>query len=87
MFIIIVFFLNCAVCEIMWKHFTAEQASDDNKAYSHFITEDITNTHSEYVIIIAFPRKQWLLEGALIVTFICTLPVFNFLWRNSQTGA
>jgi hypothetical protein len=33
-----------------------------------------TNTHSEYVILIPFPRQR-LRESALNVTFICTLPV------------
>ena len=34
-----------------------------------------TNTHSEYVIIIAFPRQQWLRESASVLTFIRSLPI------------
>ena len=29
-----------------------------------------TNTRSEYVILVAFPRQQWLREPSLNVTFI-----------------
>ena len=30
----------------------------------------------KYVVLIAFPRQQWLPERASILTFIRTLPVF-----------
>jgi hypothetical protein len=33
-----------------------------------FWVPKVTNTHSEYVILIAFPQKQWLHERATIVT-------------------
>jgi hypothetical protein len=39
----------------MWKKLATEQATDENKAHSHSIIDVITNTNSEYVIIIAFP--------------------------------
>jgi len=29
------------------------------------------NTHSEYVIHIAFPLQQWLQEGALVLHYTC----------------
>jgi len=40
-------------------------------------TTKATDTHSEYVIFVAFPRQQWLREHAstLTLTFICPLPV------------
>ena len=34
-----------------------------------------TDTHSEYVILIAFPWKQWFFKPFLSVTLIHTLPV------------
>jgi len=37
-----------------------------------------TNTHSEYVILIAFPLQQWLLERASIYV-IRALPVLSCL--------
>ena len=30
-----------------------------------------TNTHSEYVIVIAFPQEQWLHERALMLRHTC----------------
>jgi hypothetical protein len=34
-----------------------------------------TNTHWGYVILITFPRQQWLRERALVLTFVRSLPV------------
>jgi len=40
-----------------------------------------TNTHSEYVIIIAFPLQQWLRERASVLryTYVRTLPVLFYV--------
>ena len=38
-------------------------------------TSKATNTHSEYVIFIAYTLQQWLNERAPNVTFIRTLPI------------
>jgi hypothetical protein len=43
----------------MEKYGTARQATGDIR----WITKT-TDTHSEYVILIAFPREQWLRERA-----------------------
>jgi len=48
----------------MWKNYcTAGQATDENiirpMCIAFWINKD-TNTHSEYVIIIAFPLQLWL---------------------------
>ena len=63
----------------MWKKYgTAEQATDDSKIrcmrFACGITK-ATDTHSEYVILIAFQRKQWLTRTRFNITFIRTLPV------------
>jgi hypothetical protein len=46
---------------------TAGQATEDNiirrMRFACWITK-ATDTHSEYVIVIAFPRQQWLRERA-----------------------
>ena len=51
------------------KYYRAEHATDDNIIrrirWACWITK-ATNTHSEYVIIIAFPQQHLLLERALI---------------------
>ena len=40
-----------------------------------------TNTHSEYVILTAFPRQQWLRERASMLRYVRTLPV---LFQNEM---
>jgi hypothetical protein len=49
------------------KYGTAGQATDGNiiqrMRFACWITKD-TGTHPEYVILIAFPRQQWLRERA-----------------------
>jgi hypothetical protein len=50
----------------------AAQAIVDNiigrMRFAYRITE-ATNTHSEYVIFIAFPRQQWLRERASMLRY------------------
>jgi hypothetical protein len=54
------------------KYVTSRQATDDNVIQRmHFecgITK-ATNKNSEYVIIIAFSRQQWLRERALMLRY------------------
>jgi len=43
----------------MWKkHGRAGQATDETMTHACWITK-ATNTHSEYIILIVFPRKKW----------------------------
>jgi hypothetical protein len=55
----------------MWKKYgRARQATDDSITRRMRIACRITkatDTHSEYVILIAFPRQQWLHEHASIL--------------------
>jgi hypothetical protein len=51
---------NIAVYEI-WE------ARDDNITRFDCCVTKATNTHSEYVIIIAFPRQHWLHERASVL--------------------
>ena len=58
------------------------QATDDNiirrMRFACWITAT-TDTHSEYVILVAFPRQNWLSERASVLHLrIRTLPVFRF---------
>jgi hypothetical protein len=59
------------------KYGRARQAKDDNiiqcMCFGCWITK-ATNTHSEYVILIAFPRQQWLHETCLNVTLYVHCP-------------
>jgi hypothetical protein len=63
------------------KYGTARQATDDNiiqrMRFAYWITK-ATDTHSEYVILIAFPRQKWLCERASMLR-LCTVPVLFVL--------
>jgi hypothetical protein len=69
----------------MWKKYgRAIRATDDNiirrMRFACWITK-ATDTHSEYVILIAFPRLQWLRERATMLryTYIACLVLCNGL--------
>ena len=70
---IICFFLR--KCYRLWdnveKYLRTRQATDVNivrrMCFAWWISK-ATDTHSEYVIIIAFPRQQWLRERASVVS-------------------
>jgi len=57
----------------MWKKYgRSGQANDDNIARSMRYacwTTNATDTHSEYVIHIAFPLQQWLHERASMLRY------------------
>jgi hypothetical protein len=59
------FFENRAIYYISEKYGRARLATDNNiirrMRFACWITK-ATDTHSEYVILIAFPRQQWLRE-------------------------
>ena len=56
----------------MWKKKdTARQATDDNMAHARiacWITK-ATDTHSEYVTVLALARQQWLCEHVSILRY------------------
>ena len=54
----------------MDKYFGTRQATDDNMRMriACWINK-ATNTHSEYVIFIAFPLQQWLQERASLLRY------------------
>jgi hypothetical protein len=74
---------SCRLWDNVEKDSTARQATDDNRTRSMRIAcwlTKATNTRLEYVILIAFPRQQWLRERASVL-HLHTLPVF-FKIRN-----
>jgi hypothetical protein len=66
------FFKNRAVCETKWKN--TAQLTIRRMRIACWMTK-ATNTHSEYVIFIAFPLQQLLLGRAsmLLYTYIACL--------------
>jgi hypothetical protein len=52
------------------KYGRAGQATDDNiirRFRFACLISKAANTHSEFVILIAFPRQQWLREGVSVL--------------------
>ena len=71
------FFENRAIYEIMWKNIVESDWPEMTvwrKRIACWMTK-ATNTHPEYVILIAFPLQQWLRERAslLRLTYIARL--------------
>ena len=70
----------------MEKYGTARQATDINtmqhKRFACWITK-ATDTHVEYVIIIAFAWQQWLRERASMLRYTYIACLFQFSQRHS----
>jgi hypothetical protein len=69
----ITFYENGALCEAMWKkQGTARQATDHNiiwrMRFACWITE-ATDTHSSFLIHVAFPQPKWLRERATMLRY------------------
>jgi hypothetical protein len=65
-------FQNRAVYEIMWKNMVEPDGTHENMkrrmCFACWITK-ATHTRSEYVILIAFSRQQWLRERASMLRY------------------
>jgi hypothetical protein len=75
------FFQNlCHLWDNVKKYGTATEATDDNirRRRSAFWIPKATDTHSECVILIAFPHQQWLYTRAsvLLYTYIVCFVIF-----------
>ena len=66
------------------KYGRTRKATDDNiiqrMRFPCFITED-TNTHSEYIISIAFPQQQWLQERTSLLRYIDFASLVYATWK------
>jgi len=79
------FFLNLAFYEISWENILQPdrpQMTTWRMRIPYWITKT-TNTHSEYVITIAFPLQQWLQESA---SMLHALNVLLFLTLDGASG-
>jgi hypothetical protein len=69
------FFENRAVCDVMWKNM-AERGRPQTTIWrmrTACMVTEATDTHSEYVIVIAFPLQQWLDERTPVLRHTCIL--------------
>ena len=84
MFSNIFFFENRAVYEIMWKKNIVERGRQEMTIRFLRIACWIpmaTNTHSEYVILIALPLQQWLQErGSVLRLYAHCLSCLRISW-------
>jgi len=76
------FVYNHALYEVMWKN-TAEPGRPQMVLWhmcNAYLISKATNTYSECVILIAFPRQQWLHERASLLTFIrCPVHCLSYI--------
>jgi len=70
---------NRAIHDIMWKNIVGQGRAGQGRPpmtwtmnIAYWIPK-ATNTHSEYVILIAFPLQQWLHERASILRYMYTV--------------
>jgi hypothetical protein len=76
---------SCLLWDNVENYGTARQATDDNiiwrMRFACWVTKAI-DTHSEYVILIAFPRQQWLRQRApmLYYTYIACLLIYIYIY-------
>jgi hypothetical protein len=71
------------------KYGRTRQATDVNiirrMRFACWITK-ATNTHSEYVILIALPREQWLRERAYVTLYVHCLSCYDCISYGKQRG-
>jgi len=65
---------NCTVYEIMWKKYCRDgHATDDNIILRMLFAGCIpkaTDTHSQYVILIVLPLRQWLHKRVSVLMYV-----------------
>jgi hypothetical protein len=77
---------NLVVFEIMWKNVVDPdtlQMAVRRICFVCWITKG-TNTHSEYVILIALPLQQWFEELASMLRYTCIVSLVMFLANKNQ---
>jgi hypothetical protein len=77
---------NVAICEIMWKNIVTLHMTVWRMRIACWVPK-ATNTHSQYVILVAFPLQQWLHERASLLRYTyISAPVLPYL-QNSALGS
>jgi hypothetical protein len=79
---------SCRLWDNVEKYGRARQTTDSNikwrMRFACWITM-ATDTHAEYVILIAFSRQKWLRERATMLAYstlsvLCKLVIFSLVW-------
>ena len=68
---------SCPLCHNVQKYSAARWTTDDHiiqRMRTECWITKATETHSEHILLIAFPRQQWLRERASVLRLYGTLP-------------
>jgi hypothetical protein len=75
-------FLRC------WKYGIVREATDDTiirrVRFACWITK-ATETHSEYVMFIVFPRRQWLRERPSMLYLFLLYLIWPYVWKQTSS--
>jgi len=74
---------SCRLWDNVEKYCRTGQTTDDNIIRRMCIVcwiNKAKDTQSEYVILISFPRQQWLRERALMLRYTYISCIFVFIW-------
>jgi len=72
---------SCCLWDNVKNYYTARQSIHDNMAYAYCIP-NTSKTLSEYVIIFAFPLRQWLNEHKSALRHTYTACLSHLLWSR-----
>ena len=81
---------SCRLWDNLEKYVRARQATDDNKILLMHCTcwiSKATDMHSEYVIVVAFPRQQWLRERTSILRYMHTVILIQRVFNAVLSAA
>ena len=80
------FFLNRAVCEIMWKNIVELDSSYMTIRHMRIIywIPKATNTHSEYITLIAVRPQQVLRERASVLRYMYAACLVKCIWSSHR---
>ena len=79
----VTFFINRTFCEIMWENIVEQcrqRVTLWRMRIACWITK-ATDTHSEYVILTAFPQQQWLRESPLTPRRLMSY-IYIYIWST-----
>jgi hypothetical protein len=83
------FFVNHVIYKMTWKNMgqpDGPQMTIQNSAFELHPGKLRLQTHSEYVILIAFPLQQWSRKRALMWRYTCTACLFITSFVQSTSG-
>ena len=80
--------MSCRLRHKVEKYGTAGQATDDNMVHAHCMLDNkgYKHTHTEHVILIAFPQQQWLYVRTRHSVTLYVHCLASFSWPVSKLG-